>query len=210
MAGTLAFDFGGRRVLVTGGTSGMGEATALAFAGAGARVVVSGRNQERGQDVVSRGNGLIRFLSADVSQRDACDNLVDEAVAQLGGLDILVNSAGVIYHATAEETTDEQWLETMAVNVNGVFYVSRAAIPHLRQSRGTMINIASDAALTGSYHLVAYCASKGAVHALTRAMACDHGPEGIRVNAICPGYVDTPMLQSFFSGEGRMSRRIRQ
>jgi meso-butanediol dehydrogenase / (S,S)-butanediol dehydrogenase / diacetyl reductase len=200
----LTFSFRGRKVLVTGGTSGMGEATALAFAKAGAQVVISGRDQARAESVCNRssGEGSISFIAGDITNRKTCDELVASASEQLGGLDIVVNSAGVIYHATAEETTDEQWLQTMSVNVNGMFYVCRAAIPHLRKSRGTIINIASDASLTGSNHLVAYCASKGASLQMTRAMALDHAAEGIRIVPICPGDVDTPMLRGEFRDRG--------
>jgi NAD(P)-dependent dehydrogenase (short-subunit alcohol dehydrogenase family) len=128
--------------------------------------------------------------------------VVTEAAGILDGLDILVNSAGVIYHATAEETTDEQWLNTMNVNVNGVFYLCRAALPLLKSRRGTIVNIASDAALSGSYHLTAYCASKGAVLQMTRAMALDYASEGVRIVPICPGDVDTPMLRGEFRDRG--------
>jgi meso-butanediol dehydrogenase/(S,S)-butanediol dehydrogenase/diacetyl reductase len=199
------FDFSGKRVLITGGTSGMGEACALSFASSGARVVISGRNHDRARTIISSSKrlaGSVAFVGGDIGERSKCDLIVTEAVGILGGLDILVNSAGVIYHATAEETTDEQWLETMNVNVNGMFYICRAALPHLKSSQGTIINIASDAALTGSRHLTAYCASKGAVLQMTRAMALDYAPAGIRIVPICPGDVDTPMLRGEFSDRG--------
>jgi NAD(P)-dependent dehydrogenase (short-subunit alcohol dehydrogenase family) len=202
---SIRFDFSQQRVLITGGTSGMGEASALAFVEAGARVVISGRNQERARDIMKRcknAAGSIAFVAGNIGERKKCDMIVTEAVGILGGLDIVVNSAGVIYHATAEETSDEQWLQTMNVNVNGMFYICRAALPHLRTSRGTIINIASDAALTGSYHLTAYCASKGAVLQMTRAMALDYAHEGIRIVPICPGDVDTPMLRGEFRDRG--------
>ncbi len=204
-AANLEFDFSQKRVLVTGGTSGMGAATALAFATAGARVVINGRDEARAREIIDRSGplrGSIAFAGGDISERRQCDLIVTEANGILDGLDILVNSAGIIYHATAEETTDEQWLQTMAVNVNGMFYLCRAALPHLRRSKGTIINIASDAALTGSYHLTAYCASKGAVLQMTRAMALDYAREGIRIVPICPGDVDTPMLRGEFRDRG--------
>ena len=205
MTASIQFDFSGKRVLITGGTSGMGEAAALAFAAAGARVVITGRNQQRAGKILKRSqkaNGSMAFLAGDIGARKACDLIVTEAVGILGGLDIVVNSAGVIYHATAEETTDEQWLQTMNVNVNGMFFICRAALPHLKSSRGTIINIASDAALSGSYHLTAYCASKGAVLQMTRAMALDYAHEGIRIVPICPGDVNTPMLRGEFRDRG--------
>ena len=204
-AASIKFDFSDNRVLVTGGTSGMGEATAVAFVEAGARVVISGRSQERARNILNRcrnAPGSIAFVAGDIGKRSVCDLIVTEAAGILGGLDIVVNSAGVIYHATAEETTDEQWMDTMNVNVNAMFYICRAAIPHLRTSRGTIINIASDASLSGSYHLTAYCTSKGAVLQMTRAMALDYAAEGIRVVPICPGDVDTPMLRGEFRDRG--------
>ena len=202
---SVSFDFSGRRVLVTGGTSGIGAACARAFAAAGARVVISGRDAERARQVmrsIGKGPGSIAFVSGDLVRREQCDTVVSEAEAILGGLDIVVNSAGIIYHATAEETTDEQWLQTMAVNVNAVFFVCRAALPVLRASRGTIVNIASDAALSGSYHLTAYCASKGAVLQMTRAMALDYARHGVRIVPVCPGDVDTPMLRGEFRDRG--------
>jgi len=123
-------------------------------------------------------------------------------------LDILVNAAGIEIEETIENTTLEQWNKIFAINVTGMFLTSKHALPLLRKSAAKNSNGASVVNF-GSYDgyiadpgLAAYCATKGAVHALTKAMACDHGPEGIRVNAICPGYVDTPMLQSFFEGDG--------
>lgn len=205
MTQSIKFDFNGRRVLITGGTSGIGAATALAFAEAGARVAINGRNREQAARLIEASSGArgeILFVAGDLAEREACDRIVAESSERLGGLDIVVNSAGIIYHATAEETSDEQWLDTMNINVNAVFFVSRAAIPLLRQSRGTIVNIASDAALSGSYHLTAYCASKGAVLQMTRAMALDYAHEGIRIVPICPGDVDTPMLRGEFRDRG--------
>jgi len=120
-----------------------------------------------------------------------------------GGLDILVNAAGIEIEKTIEDTTLEEWRRSFAVNVDGMFLTSKYALPLLRKSDGaSVINFGSYDGFIADPGLAAYCATKGAVHALTRAMACDHGPEGIRVNAVCPGYVDTPMLQSFFEGDG--------
>ena len=196
-----SYDFSGTRVLITGGTSGMGQAIAEAFAQSGAKVVISGRDQQRGDSVcatVAQYGEVAHFKPGDIGDRAFCDELVGYAEYVLGGLDIIVNSAGVIYHATVDETTDEQWRDTFNVNVNGMFYICRAAVPLLRKAGGVIINIASDAGLTGSKHLVAYCASKGAVIQMSRAMALDHAQDGIRVIALCPGDVDTPMLRGEF------------
>ena len=205
MNSSVKFSFTGKRVLITGGTSGIGEASAVAFTRAGARVVISGRSQQRARQVIARcahESGSIAFVAGDIARRQKCELVVTEAIGVLGGLDFLLNSAGVIYHATAEETTDEQWLETMNVNVNGMFYMCRAALPSLKSSQGTIVNIASDAALSGSRHLTAYCASKGAVLQMTRAMALDYAVEGVRIVPICPGDVDTPMLRGEFRDRG--------
>ncbi len=202
---SIRFNFSQKRVLITGGTSGMGEATAVAFVEAGAQVMISGRNQDRADAIINRlgdAPGSIDFIAGDISHSEQCKRIVEHSVKALGGLDIVVNSAGIIYHATAEETTDDQWLDTMNINVNGMFYVCRAAIPHLKTGGGTVINIASDAALSGSPHLTAYCASKGAVMLMTRAMAIDYARDGIRFIPICPGDVDTPMLRGEFLDRG--------
>ncbi len=200
------YDFSDKAVLVTGGTSGMGRAVAEAFAAAGANLLVTGRDQDRGAAVsasVSRHGGQAFFIAGDISDSGFCRDLVGHAVDRLGRVDIVVNSAGVIYHGTAEETGDAWWQDTLAVNVSGLFYVCRAAIPELRKSGGgVIINIASDAGLTASRHLVAYCASKGAVIQLSRAMALDHAGEGIRIIPVCPGDVDTPMLRGEFEQRG--------
>lgn len=202
---SIKFNFSRQRVLITGGTSGIGEATAVAFVGAGANVMISGRDQDRANAIIRRlsnAPGSIDFIGGDITQSEQCDNIVAHSVNALGGLDIVVNSAGIIYHATAEETSDAQWLETMNVNVNGMFYICRAAIPHLKADGGTIVNIASDASLSGSHHLTAYCASKGAVLQMTRAMALDYAKHGIRIVPICPGDVDTPMLRGEFRDRG--------
>ncbi len=133
------YSFSDKAVLVTGGTSGMGEAIAESFAASGADVVITGRNRERGNAVCARmsahGN-IAKFKAGDIADSSFCDELVDYAVQTMGKLDIVVNSAGIIYHAAVEATTDEQWLDTFAVNVNGMFYVCRAAILRLRQNGG--------------------------------------------------------------------------
>ena len=197
--------FSGKNILITGATSGIGKAVALAFAREGGNMVVTGRNSERGQGLAESLLELgakVKFISGDISKDEFCRSVVDQTIEYLGSIDIVVNSAGVIFHATAEETSDQQWHETFNTNVNAVFYICRAAIPHMKQLGGVVINIASDAALSGSYHLAAYCASKGAVLQLSRSMAKDFARDNIRVVPICPGDVDTPMLRGEFQQRG--------
>lgn len=198
--------FSDKAVLVTGATSGIGEAIALAFAASGARLVVTGRSRQRGDALAARlgkKDADAVFVAGDIADRGFCDELVEQCVSRYGGLDVCVNGAGVIHHATIADTSDEAWHDTMAVNVNGVFYVCRAAVRAMLAKRsGVIINIASDAGLSGSEHLAAYCASKGAVVQLSRAMALDHGRDGVRVIPVCPGDVDTPMLRGEFKERG--------
>lgn len=199
------FDFANKCVLITGATSGIGLASAEAFAASGARLVLAGRNKKRGLELCKHLTLIgqrVEFIAGDIADPAYCERLVNGAESILGKLDIVVNSAGVAHHATVDQTTDEQWTNTFDVNVNGTFYVCRAAVPLMKQQGGVIINIASDAALSGSEHLVAYCASKGAVLQMSRAMALDHGRDGIRVVAICPGDVDTSMLRGEYRERG--------
>jgi len=182
--------------IVTGASSGIGAATVQAFAAAGYRVMAAGRNAQRLNAVVE-GFDSVHTWSGDLCDSQACAALVADTLKAFGGVDVLVNNAGVIHRACADETTDEQWRQTMAVNVDAVFYLSRAVVPVLRdQGGGAIINIASDWGLRGGERAAAYCASKGAVVMLSKAMALDHAAQNIRVNAICPGDVNTPMLEA--------------
>jgi NAD(P)-dependent dehydrogenase (short-subunit alcohol dehydrogenase family) len=184
--------------LITGGTSGIGEATALLFATEGARVGITGRNSERGASVVSRikaKSGNAFFIRTDVSQADDCRRAVDETLRIFGSLDILFNNAGVFYPQTALECSEKEWDEQINVNLKGTFLMSKFALPTMiAQGRGVIINNSSGWGLVGGDRAVAYCASKGGVVLMTKAMAIDHGRQGIRVNCICPGDVETPML----------------
>ena len=199
-------DFSNTAVLVTGGTSGIGAATARAFGDAGASVLLTGRDTDRGRDVAadiaSRG-ATAEFVAADLTDAVACGRLVDAVLDRFGRLDVLVNNAGIIYRANAEETTDAIWDETVAVNLTAAFHMSRAAIPAIRkQGGGAIVNIASDWALVGGRRAVAYCASKGGLLLMTKAMAQDHAAEGIRINAVCPTDIMTPMLAAEFRAAG--------
>ena len=198
--------FKGKVVLVTGSTTGIGEACARVFAESDAAVMVCGRNEPRGRKVVQAirtAGGRAEFTAVDVRAAGACDRLVSETIERLGGLDVLVNNAGILYSATALDTTDEQWLDTMAVNVNALFYLSRAAIRYMKhKGKGAIVNIASEWGLNGEPKHVAYCASKGAVLQITRCMALDHARDNIRVNSVCPGEIHTQMVDDILSQKG--------
>ncbi len=192
--------FAGSVALVTGGNSGIGRAAALAFAAEGAVVAVAARDAARTAAVVAeieRGGGSAVAHSCDVTVPASCDETVRRVVAEHGRLDVLFNNAGVIYREkTAPATTIEEWDHTFAVNVRGTFLMSRAAIPvMIERGGGAIVNNASYFGLVGGRGTAAYSASKGAVVLLTKAMALDHARDGIRVNCICPGSVDTPMLR---------------
>ena len=198
--------FKGKVVLVTGSTTGIGEACARVFAESDAAVMVCGRNEPRGRKVVQAiraAGGRAEFTAVDVRAAGACDRLVSDTIERLGGLDVLVNNAGILYSATAPDTTDEQWLDTMAVNVNALFYLSRAAIRLMkRKGEGAIVNIASEWGLNGEPNHVAYCASKGAVVQITRCMALDHARDNIRVNSVCPGEIHTQMVDDILAKKG--------
>jgi NAD(P)-dependent dehydrogenase (short-subunit alcohol dehydrogenase family) len=184
--------------LITGGTSGMGRATAVLFTQEGARVAITGRNEARGQEVVAeieQAGGMAIFIRSDVRFAEDCRRAVEETLQTFGRLDILFNNAGVLYANTVLDCTEEEWDLTLDTNLKGTYLMSKFALPAMiTQGSGVIINNASGWGLVGGDAAAAYCASKGGVVLLTKAMAIDHARQGIRVNCICPGDVDTPML----------------
>src|SRR4029077_11027587 len=190
--------------LITGGTSGIGEATALLFAREGAKVAITGRNEKGGHAVtvqIIESGGQAIFLRTDVRKAAECRRAVDETLSSFGRLDILFNNAGVFFPQTALECSEEEWDLQIDTNLKGTFLMSKYALaPMIAQGSGVIINNSSGWGLVGGDKAVAYCASKGGVVLMTKAMAVDHGRQGIRVNCICPGDVDTPMLP----GDARM------
>ncbi len=194
----------GKTALITGARGGIGRAIVGRFLREGATVYAADLTPAGSLTAEDDGSHFVRF---DVTDEGDAIAAMAQVKAESGKLDILVNAAGIEIEKTIEDTSLEEWNRSFAVNVTGTFLASKYALPLLREaaksgSSASLINFGSYDGFIADPGLAAYCATKGAVHALTRAMACDHGPEGIRVNAICPGYIDTPMLQSFFEGEG--------
>jgi NAD(P)-dependent dehydrogenase (short-subunit alcohol dehydrogenase family) len=191
-------EFEGKVALVTGATSGIGAACARELAARGARVMLTGRSHERGAGMLAalRGAGAeAAFVAGDVRDRAFCARVVAEAVLRFGGLDVLVNNAGTSIAAAALETSDEEWDATLETNLGAAFFLSRAALRPMRaRGAGAIVNVASDWGLVGGERAAAYCASKGGLVLLTKAMALDHAKDGIRINAVCPGDTDTPMM----------------
>jgi len=184
--------------LITGGTSGIGRATALLFAQEGAKIAITGRNEERGREVVEeikRNGGEAIFIRSDVRFAEDCRRAVEETLQTFGRLDILFNNAGVFYPHTVLDCPEEEWDLTLDTNLKGTYLMSKFALPTMiAQGGGIIINNGSGWGLVGGDAAAAYCASKGGVVLLTKAMAIDHGRQGIRVNCICPGDTYTPML----------------
>jgi meso-butanediol dehydrogenase/(S,S)-butanediol dehydrogenase/diacetyl reductase len=187
--------------LITGASSGIGAAAAIAFAEAGWEVMAAGRDEGRLEEVADVSDSIATWTGELLESVD-CDELVADTIDEFGNIDCLVNSAGVIVRANVADTSDEDWRFTMGINLDAVFYLSRAALPHLLKSTGSIVNVASDWGLKGGARAAAYCASKGAIVQLTKAMAIDHARDGLRVNAVCPGDIDTPMLGREAADEG--------
>ena len=185
--------------LITGAASGIGRATALLFAREGAELVLADVNADAGQrvvDQITKSGGRAFFEGIDVTRAADCQRLVERAIREFGRIDILFNNAGIIRRATVLDLSEDDWDRVMAVNVKSIYLLSREVIPHMQKARGgTIINTSSGWGVTGGAKAAVYCASKGAVVLLTKAMAVDHGPQKIRVNCICPGDTDTSMLR---------------
>lgn len=198
--------FASKVALITGATGGVGRALAARFAAEGATLMLTDRDADAGielaDSLIAEGHKAA-FLGGDLRERPHCEQAVEQTIATFGRIDILLNNAGIIPRGTIEETTDEMWFAAMDVNLNAVFFLCRAAIPHMRAAGGgAIVNTSS---VWGTYpgpgH-VAYCTSKGAVAALTKNLGRDCAPHGIRVNAVCPHEVNTPMLRSGFERRG--------
>ena len=180
-------------VLVTGASSGIGAAIAIAFAESGWSVMAAGRDEARLEEVADVSENIVTW-AGELAESEDCEELVADTIDEFGQIDCLINNAGVITRGNVGETSDDEWRDVLTTNLDIPFYLSRAALPHLLHTAGSIVNIASDWGLRGGARAAAYCASKGGLVLLTRAMARDHAQDGLNVNAICPGDVDTPML----------------
>lgn len=196
----VKFDFADKCALVTGGTSGIGMKVAEMFVRSGAWVGIVGRDRERGAQFLQQcrdygygGRGF--FIEADLSQADACAKTVQAMLGWRGRLDILVNSAGEYLEKSLAETSEEDYDRIMAANCKSAYFVSRAALDALKNQKGSIVNVSSDAGLNGNVLCTAYCASKGALTLFTKALALETAPWGVRVNCVCPGDVQTPLIE---------------
>ena len=188
----------GKVALITGGTSGIGSAAAVRMAKEGARVAVTGRNDERGASVLKANEddgGEAIYIRADVRLSADCRNAVDQTLERFGKIDVLFNNAGVFHPRTVVDMTEEEWDETIDSSLKGAFLMSKFALPSMiEQGSGSIIHTSSGWGILGGNDAAAYCAAKGGMVIMAKAMAIDHGPQGIRVNCVCPGDVLTPML----------------
>ena len=188
----------GKVALITGGTSGIGSATAIRFAGEGAAVAITGRNAERGEQVIQEiaaDGGEALFIRSDVRSADDCLDAVDRTLGRFGKIDVLFNNAGVFHPKTIPDCTEEEWDETIDSSLKGAFLMSKYVLPSMiEQGSGSIIHTSSGWGILGGNDAAAYCAAKGGLVVMAQAMAIDHGHQGIRVNCVCPGDVMTPML----------------
>ncbi|MBU0685327.1 MAG: SDR family NAD(P)-dependent oxidoreductase [Thermoplasmatota archaeon] len=196
---------GGKVALITGGSEGMGYATAKLFLEEGAKVVITGRSKEKGIKALRklRKVGEAEFIQGDVSKSSDAKRMVDGTAAIFGRIDILFNNAGVFMQRLAEDMTEAEWDKVIGTNLKGTFLVSKFAIPYMKkQHQGVIINNSSDAGLIGNRECPAYCASKGGITVMTKAMALDYAKHNIRVNSVNPGTVRTPMLDKEVRASG--------
>jgi meso-butanediol dehydrogenase/(S,S)-butanediol dehydrogenase/diacetyl reductase len=198
--------------IITGAGAGIGKATALLFASEGAKVCCNSISKSalKVAEKINKSGGEAIFVQADVSKEVEVKKIIDRTIESFGKIDILFNNAGIVLGGTIDEISTEDWDRTMDVNVRGIYLVSKYAIPYLKKTKGTIINNASSVAFKGVQKRAAYTASKGAVLSMTRAMAADYLDDEIRVNAICPGTIDTPSLAGRIKSRGGDYNQVRQ
>jgi NAD(P)-dependent dehydrogenase (short-subunit alcohol dehydrogenase family) len=188
----------GKVALITGGTSGIGSATAMKFAAEGAAVAITGRNTQRGEQLaqtLAESGAEALFIRSDVRLAAECRQAVEQTLERFGKIDVLFNNAGVFHPRTVPECTEEEWDETIDSSLKGAFLMSKYTLPSMiERGSGSIIHTSSGWGILGGDKAAAYCAAKGGLVIMAKAMAIDHGPDGIRVNCVCPGDVLTPML----------------
>jgi NAD(P)-dependent dehydrogenase (short-subunit alcohol dehydrogenase family) len=204
----------GKVAIVTGGGSGIGRAISELFADEGAKVVIADWNRDAGESVaeaLQKAGREVAYCYADVSKSPDVKHMVASTVGQYGKLDVLVNNAAIQILAQLMDTTEEAWDRLHAINLKGVFLGCKYALPAMIQGRGgSIVNMASILGFVGDPDLAAYCAAKGGVIALTKAAALTYGPKGVRVNCICPGDVETPLVQEYFNKDPDPARLRRE
>jgi len=202
--------FAGKVALVTGAASGIGRATSERLAREGAAVMAVDLRDEPLRELVAGHAGRMAMMCGDVSDPASVQDTVDATVARFGALDVLCNAAGILRTVHTHEETLDDWNRVLATNLTGTFLMCRAAIPHLLRSRGTIVNLSSTAALRAHAWTAAYSASKGGVLALTYELAIEYGQQGLRVNAVCPGGISTPIHDAFQIPEGADPKLVRR
>jgi len=193
-----------RIVVVTGSGSGIGRSCAIEFAREGANVIVADINFAGAEETVRQIdniNGAAKALETDVSKPDSVKKLVAYTIKNFSKIDILVNNAAIQINKTIEDMTFEEWNLQMSINIGGIFLCSKYFLPHLRQSKGNIVNMSSVNGYFVEPMCAGYCTTKAAIIGLTKAMAIDHGHEGIRVNCICPGYIDAGLAEGYFQSQ---------
>jgi len=193
-----------RVVIITGGGSGIGRACSEEFAKEGARVVIADINFNTAKEtmqLINDSGGVALAVEADVSNPNSVQKLVNDTIARFSDVHALVNNAAIQVNKTVEDTTFEEWNKQLSINLGGVFLCSKYFLPHLRKTKGNIVNMSSVNGFFVEPSCAGYCATKGAIIALTKAMAIDHGNQGIRVNCICPGYIDAGLAEGYFQSQ---------
>ena len=195
----------GKVAIVTGGSSGIGQAISVLFAKEGAKVVIADvKSADEVVATIRNANGQAEFIKTDISKSSQVQRLVDETLRLFGKVDIICNNAGVELLKSVSETTEDEWSRIIDINLKGPFLLTKSALPHMiNKKHGVILNTASQLGIVGAENFAAYCASKGGLILLTKALALELAKHGVRVNCICPGAIETPMLDREINLEGR-------